>query len=451
MKHVLLLSVLAGLGLSSAVRAEPDSTPIADPIQYWTPPGTNSWVGDVTVINWKDRLHVFYLYDEHHHQAYGGRGGHIFRHLSSPDLVHWASHPVAVGKDEPWEWTGTGTPLALNGKLYLFYGLHSHRNGEGWQKKYPKGGTYAVSEDGIHFVKSHDIFTDDENPSPFFLPDGRIGLFHSFFSKDVGLYAADRLSGPWQLVDDTIPTEGDCPCPFEWNGWHYLIQGFVYMAASPTGAPGTYEDWVIAGDDVYGGLSVPMVVDWKDGRKLLVGWINGLDRYGEVPKDDWKLQVWGGWLCFRELIQFPDGKLGTKWVKEIPNRGETKVFDGAPDRPLVLEYANEKGEKLFFRLDPKAARAEFADDETPRRTLSEVARTLNFRKKRIRQIAFGAMDAPYTATNYAVGHLRGLDAPFQVKMNVYYDPKADGTIFDAEIAGRRTMVARRPGRFSLVR
>ena len=33
---------------------------IASPIQYWTPAGTNSWVGDVTVVNFKDRLHVFY-------------------------------------------------------------------------------------------------------------------------------------------------------------------------------------------------------------------------------------------------------------------------------------------------------------------------------------------------------------------------------------------------------
>ena len=426
------------------------SSAVADscrgPIQYWTPAGTNSWVGDVTVINFKDRLHVFFLYDERHHQSYGGRGGHIFKHLSSPDLKTWEEHPIAVGKDEAWEWVGTGTPLVKDGKLYLFYGLHSSRNGEGWELKYPKGGTYAVSEDGVNFTKSHDIFTDDENPSPFWMEDGRLGIIHSGFSKDRGWWAADRLAGPWLKVDDAIPTEGDCPCPFVWNGWHYIIQGFVTMAASPSGKPGTYEDWVLAGDDVYGGLSVPMVVDWKDGRKLLVGWINGLDRYHEVPKG-WAKQIWGGWLCFRELVQFPDGRLGSKWLAETPNRGLTKVYDCPPDRPFVLTFRNGAGKTVEFRVDPQEARAQFSDDGTRRKTLAEVSRGLDPKKRRGAQIAQGLLDVPYSAENYAIGKIRGLDRPYKVRFGVYYDPKADGTIFDAEIAGTRTMLARASGKF----
>ena len=419
---------------------------IVAPIQYWTPTGTNSWVGDVTLVNFKDRLHVFYLYDERHHQSYGGRGGHIFKHLSSPDLKTWEEHPTAVGKDEEWEWVGTGTPLVKDGKLYLFYGLHSSRNGEGWELKYPKGGTYAVSEDGVNFTKSHDIFTDDENPSPFWMEDGRLGIIHSGFSKDRGWWAADRLAGPWLKVDDAIPTEGDCPCPFVWNGWHYIIQGFVTMAASSTGRPGTYEDWVLAGDDVYGGLSVPMVVDWKDGRKLLVGWINGLDRYHEVPKG-WAKQIWGGWLCFRELVQFPDGRLGSKWLAETPNRGLTKVYDCPPDRPFVLTFRNGSGKTVEFRVDPQEARAQFSDDGSRRKTLAEVSRGLDPKKRRGAQIAQGLLDVPYSAENYAIGKIRGLDRPYRVRFGVYYDPKADGTIFDAEIAGTRTMLARASGRF----
>ena len=419
---------------------------ITEPIQYWTPAGTNSWVGDVTVSCFKGRFHVFYLHDEHHHQAFGGAGGHYFCHLSSADLRTWEEHPVAVPRDEPWEWIGTGSPLEMNGKLYLFYGLHSDRNGGGWERKYPKGGSFAVSEDGIHFTKSHDIFTDDENPSPFRMDDGRLGIIHSFFSKDVGLWAADRLSGPWLPVDNTIPTAGDCPCPFTWNGWHYVIQGFVTMAGSKTGKPGSYEDWVLSGEDVYGGLSVPMVADWKDGRKLLVGWINGLDRYHEVPKG-WNLQVWGGWLCFRELIQFSDGRLGSKWLGETPNRGETREYACSPDKPFVLDLRNERGETVEFRIDPREGRAQFSSDGTRKKTLAEVSRGLDPRERRIVQIAAGRLNAPYTAQDYAIGRIRGLDRPFKVRFNVYYDPKADGTIFDAEIAGSRTMIARYAGRF----
>ena len=434
-------TLVAALSLTAA--------PIADPIQYWTPAGTNAWVGDVTAITYKGRFHVFYLHDEHHHQAYGGAGGHYFRHLSSADLKSWEEHPVAVPRDEPWEWIGTGTPLVIGDRLYLFYGLHSSRNGKGWELKYPKGGSYAVSDDGIHFSKSHDIFTDDENPSPFRMADGRIGIIHSFFSSDRGWYAADRLAGPWLKVDDTIPTAGDCPCPFEWNGWHYVIQGFVTMAGSRSGKPGTFEDWVLAGKDLYGGLSVPMVADWKGGRKILVGWINGFDRYGEVPKKDWCLQVWGGWLCFRELVQFPDGQLGTKWLAETPNPGEQREFDCAPDRPFALTFRNEWGQTLEFRIDPQERRAQFSDDGSRRRTLAEVCCGLDPNRRRISQIARGCLDAPYTAENYAIGGLRGLDRPFKVRLCVHYDPKALCTIFDVEIAGCRTMLARRAGKYVL--
>ena len=431
--------VLAAAGASGGESPEP--------IQYWTPAGTNSWVGDVTVCRYKDRFHVFYLY-EHHHQAYDGKGGHVFKHLSSADLKTWEEHPAALPRDEPWEWIGTGTPLVKDGKLYLFYGLHSSRNGEGWEKKYPKGGSYAGSEDGVHFTKSHDIFTDDENPSPFWMDDGRIGIIHSFFSKNGGLFAADRLSGPWLKVDDSIPTAGDCPCPFSWNGWHYVIQGFVTMAASPTGRPGTYEDWVLSGDDVYGGLSVPMVAEWKDGRRILVGWINGVDRYHEVPKG-WNLQVWGGWLCFRELIQFPDGRLGTKWLAETPNRGETRVYENCPpDRAFTLSFKNESGARVEFRIDPGEGRAQFSDDGVRKQTLAEVSRGLDPKKRRIVQIAAGHLNAPYTAQNYAIGKIRGLDRPYPVRFSVYYDAKADATLFDAEIAGSRTMIARSAGRFA---
>ena len=441
--------LLAATGMEH--KAAGSATVEAASIQYWTPAGTNSWVGDVTLVNFRGRLHVFYLYDEHHHQAYGGKGGHVFKHLSSADLKTWEEHPVAVDKDEPWEWIGTGTPLVMNGKLYLFYGLHSSRNGKGWETKYPKGGTYAVSRDGIHFEKSHDIFTDDENPSPFWMEDGRLGIIHSGFSADRGWFAADRLAGPWTKIDDTVPTAGDCPCPFKWNGWHYVIQGFVTMAGSKSGAPGTYEDWVLTGDDVYGGLAVPMVADWKDGRKIMAGWINGLDRYHEVPKA-WNLQIWGGWLCFRELVLFPDGKLGSKWLEETPNRGETKVYDCAPDRPFVLAFRSEEGKTIEFRIDPQEGRAQFSDDGRRKQTLAEVVRSLDPAKgHRISQIAAGHLNAPYTAQNYAIGKIRGLDRPFKVRYNTYYDAKADGTIFDVEIAGTRTMVVRSAGRYVQVK
>ena len=48
-------------------------------------------------------------------------------------------------------------------------------------------------------------------------------------------------------------------------------------------------------------------------------------------------------------------------------------------------------------------------------------------------------------TNVWVGDVTVVN--FKVRYNMYCDPKADGTIFDAEIAGTRTMIARYAGRF----
>ena len=42
-------------------------------------------------------------------------------------------------------------------------------------------------------------------------------------------------------------------------------------------------------------------------------------------------------------------------------------------------------------------------------------------------------------------------ADYAVRLAKYYDAKSDATVFDAEIAGRRTMVCRRPGSYAVAR
>ena len=74
------------------------SRPVDKPIQYWTPPDHNAWVGDVSPGVHGGRLHVFYLFDRRHHASKGGAGGHYYAHVSSDDLVHWTEHPNALRK-----------------------------------------------------------------------------------------------------------------------------------------------------------------------------------------------------------------------------------------------------------------------------------------------------------------------------------------------------------------
>ena len=389
----------------------PDARRVARPIQYWTPADPDAWVGDVALGSWRGRLHVFYLFDRRHHGSGGGAGRHFFAHLSSADLVAWDEHPPAVPIDEWWETVGTGTPFAHDGTFHLAYGLHTDRLSK--DPSLPIGATYASSDDGVRFAKSGRIVHPTQNPTIYNRADGLLGLAAGYAGQS-GLWTSDRL-GEWTPCDDTLPTRGDCPCPFEWNGHHYVFQGFGGFAHSATGKPGTWEDWAAAGLAPYDGLSVPTVAPFGENRRILAGWLGFLD-------EAW----WGGWLVFRELVQFPDGTLGTKWVPEIAPPSPPATFAAAPDRPLRVAFPREDvgGPALVFALDPAARTASFADDVPDPR--------------------FGSL---HSANNVRIGNLPAFASDVAVRIVRHWDPKAGATVFDAEIGGVRTLVCRRKGRF----
>ena len=95
-------------------------TPRTSPeIQYWTPEGHNSWVGDVATFFYQGRYHVFYLYDRRGHASKFGRGGHYFEHISTTDFKTWTEHDAATPIEEQWETLGTGTPFYFNEKVFI--------------------------------------------------------------------------------------------------------------------------------------------------------------------------------------------------------------------------------------------------------------------------------------------------------------------------------------------
>jgi sucrose-6-phosphate hydrolase SacC (GH32 family) len=439
------------------------SRPIDGAIQYWTPQGHNAWLGDVSMCTYEGRLHVFYLHDRRHHKSKNGKGGHFFAHLSSCDLTHWTEHPAAVPIAAPLESQGTGTPFVWSNRLCLAYGLHTMRfmdadkTTEPVQRRYfeangrdgafriadtpgfPAGGTYAESFDGGEtFVRSGILMTRAQNPTVYNRADGRMGLVMSYGGVK-GIFASDRL-GDWTLVDDSVPFCGDCPCYFEWHGHAYLLQGFCHMAYNRDAKPGRFVDWTISGDDIYDGLSVPMVASWKGDRRIIAGWLRHL--YG-----------WGGWLCFRELVQEKDGRLGTKWVPEIQPRGEVSEHRVKSGKGLSLRFRRVGGtdEEMEFSVDAARRRAQFSDCKAgrpapERKTIAEILGAVPPAERTRRALG---KNAPDHGENFAIGHVLGLDADYVVRLARYYDAKSDATVFDAEIAGRRTMVCRRPGRYDV--
>ncbi len=438
-------------------RQVPDRKPVTRPIQFWTPDGHNTWVGDVVIGTFQGRCHVFYLLDRRHHSSKGGTGGHYFAHLSSADLVHWEDHGTAVPLDAWWQTLGTGTPFEWQGALYLAYGLHTSRlvpieetcepemqryfkeKGVmgvfpfGALKGYPMGGTYAVSKDGIHFTRSKILFHTAQNPTVYNRLDGRLGFVNSYGGQH-GIYVSDH-PGDWKTYDVQIPISGDCPCLFAWNGRRYLLQGFTKMAYNADGRVGGWEDWSKTGDDIYDGLSVPMVTHWKDGRRVMAGWISH-------PLG------WGGWLAFHELVQYPDGKLGVKWLAETPPPGERLTVEVPAGAPVVIRVPREDGgPDLELRVDAAEGRAQYADAPGPGaapRQFTQAELNANRDPEAIRRSGSG--DAWHVG-QYAVSRIRGLDKPYTVKIAVCYDAKSDCTLFDADIAGSRAMICRRSGRY----
>lgn len=442
---------------------------MAKNIQYWTPTGHNAWVGDVVTLYHDGRFHIYYLRDRRHHGSRFGTGGHYFEHLSTTDFKHWVEHEAAVPIDEQWESIGTGTPFVYKGKVYLAYGLHTsriypwestmaptqrslfQRNGKtpsfvrADTPGMPIGSTYSVSDDGIHFTKSQIIFHYCENPSVFIDPDdGSLKMFANSSSK--GTWTSNSLDGDWRLIDPDFPQGRDCTFPFRWGKYDYVIGGFAGMWYKPVGKD-KYVDLVAQGLDCYDGLGVPAVTVIDDNRCVMTGWTGRLG--------------WGGHLVLRELIQFPDGRLGSKWMKEVtPETGPQRTLVEKVNSPETSVATNDDSFLLTFDVsaaDMKAGRLAVifhSQDETD--GPSEFQLNLKNGRAQWNDASPDGMFAadmksvreggPTNETgNYAIENLIGVDKPFQVRLLVTYDTKMGGSLIDAEIAGQRTMITGRVG------
>ncbi|MGN6494833.1 MAG: hypothetical protein ACTHLE_22785 [Agriterribacter sp.] len=440
-------------------------------VQYWTPRGHNSWVGDVATLYHNGRYHVFYLYDRRHHASKFGVGGHYFEHFSTADFKTWTEHEAATPIEEQWETIGTGTPFAYNNKLHISYGLHTSRiypdsltmyprimdyyrqhQKSGYflgdaTKAYPSGATYSVSADNIsNFKKSGVLFHYSENPSVFTTADGKLKMFANYKAK--GTWESQSLDSGWYCTDTAFPLGGDCTFYFTWGKYEYIVGGFVNLWKRPLGAAGEpWRDEVADGKDLYNGVGVPSVSAIGNGRYIMAGWmpING----------------WGGPFLVHELIQYPDGKLGTKWMKElVPDTKNaairSKKIEQASAFPVeensfILSFdvhpKNKKNGKLavsFLSPDDdqyeKACALQIDINALTAQYSAAVKDSFAAPEKSLRQGG-----SPQHVGNYAIENVMGMDKPFSVRILVKSNAKLGGTIIDTEIAGQNTLVSYRQG------
>ncbi len=416
------------------------STSVPAPVQYWTPRGHNSWVGDVVTFFHQGRYHLFYLYDRRHHQSKFGKGAHYFEHLSTVDFKTWTEHEAATPIEEQWECIGTGTPFVFKNRFCISYGLHTGRLypdaktmwPEQWEylrrngctgsftcdtaAGVPAGATYAVSADGVsNFKKTGILFHPCQNPSVYTDPNGKLRMLANAGSR--GIWESESVDGGWRCVRPDFPPGGDCTFFFRWGAFDYIIGGFKDLWSKPSAAPDSaYEDIVAKGLDFYDGLQVPAITRAGGGRFLMAGWVG--------------IRGWGGALVIRELIQYPDGRIGSKWLEEmVPETGASKTL-----ATRVAETATFTADSQSFLLTFDVEPAEANKGKVSVSFLSGDG------GKSSHELRINLADRSANIGR-PIKNLIGAEKPFAVRVVVKGDDKLGGTLFDAEFAGARTTIA----------
>lgn len=304
--------------------------PESTAVQYGRPRGYNAFVGDCMPFWDGERLHVYYIFVRRHLFSKWLAVGGSFNHVSTKDLVHWEQHPPALTITDPTECAlGTGQFIFRDGKYHLFYVQHGRRIK--WKDAPYQGDKIllATSTDGIHFQKHprpvavmEYLTGNDMNPSVWPDETGRrwfmnVSGLKQFSSTDLATWR-ETAELPW-LREGTFFPGAICTSYFHWNGWYYFCNPGLYRKSREPMEAGRWET-IDRADLIVGGICVPEAVEFRDNRRLWVGFGEGA--YGQE-------------LVIRELVQNPDGTLGTKWPEEmIPPSG----------KPLPLAFAPLRGE-----------------------------------------------------------------------------------------------------------
>lgn len=444
---------------------------------FFFPHGWNTFIGDVMSFSHNGVYHLMYLLDRRHHGSRNGCGAHYICHLISENLIDWYEQEPITEVTEPWITYGTGTMFHHNGKYYMTYGFHTERFENTLPKITPKfddetksftnitfdevfekgglptGASYSYSEDGINFKPSNILIHSARNPSAYKNENGGITLYCGYGGE--GVFESDSIEKPFVrsknnfdfVKNALMKNTSECPAFFNWNGYKYLIVGFTGYFRTLEKNSEEFVDAAALGENIYDGLSVPMVTEFGNNRRIIAGWV-------ESP---WG---WGGVLMQRELIAEDKGKLGMKWIPEMmPKTKGTNLFNS--DRDFINGFQIEKFKSYYLEteIDPKSSNrfgislsgengaCTFELDFKNNRVQINDAKADYFGERlptMLELMKNGAEDIsniPRKAKNYALPDILGINEPFTLKMILRYSKRLKSTVIDAEIAGRRTFIS----------
>lgn len=342
---------------ADAVEPDPEAQ-FEGPFQNFVLPGHNTGVGDCMPFARDGRYCLYYLFDRRGHASKKGLGAHQWAQVSSADLRTWTVHPMAVGITEQWEGSiCTGSLIQKEGRTYAFYAV---RTSDGS----PAQLTWAVSDDGVHFVKSGRNFALTAPYEPVSARDPMVfcdagGLYHMLVTTslaDGGPYGgclahltSANLEDWTQHPPFIVPGYADqpeCSDYFEWNGWYYLVFS-NFATASYRMSRQPFGPWIRPEADELDALEVQVPKTAPFGnRRFSTGFLARRPR------------TYAGNAVTHELYQREDGTLGVKQLEEIlphsdpvacPAGWELAAGDGRTARALP---AVPHGFRLKARMIP---------------------------------------------------------------------------------------------------
>ncbi len=307
-------------------------------MQYFKPDAERCYFGDAMPFFDGTRFHLYYLpavYDDA-----GNMRGHDWAHLSSADLNTWIEHPLALERGRHPSF-GTGSIFQLDGKTIAFFSASipgSPNTLVGRADSDDGGLTFRENEDA-RFPDEAAITALGYRPiqyrDPCVFRDPATGLFHMLVTSALqngfdgviypfGACLAHLVSHDclrWTLRPPFLRLghrgAPECSDHFEWNGWYYLLYSqesitYYQMASTPLGP------WRIPAHPVLtsGFERVMKTAAFHGNRRIGVAYIP------ETRKDG---PQYGGRAVFRELVQAPDGTLGTAFVPELRTKKRTRL------------------------------------------------------------------------------------------------------------------------------
>lgn len=302
--------------------------------------------GDAIPFFHEGKYHLFYLESSTHTYDQPARGRTPWRHIVSDNLVDWEDLgivlPLGEGDDPDIDGIWTGSILAVDGVLHIFY------TGGRTTADIPQTICHATSTDGVLFKKSSSnpihfppsewleqrdwrdpyVFWNEDHKQYWMLttarakqgPLGRRGVIALSTSDDLVTWTTERK--PFYAPGNTYSME--CPEVFRLGGkWRMAFSRFteyaatVYREAEDLAGPWRTPQYpALDGFHWYAAKSL----EDAEGRRIAFGWVH--DRRDFVEGGEW---LWGGDMCLpREIFVGEDDRLSVRMPREIDSQLKTQ-------------------------------------------------------------------------------------------------------------------------------